>query len=404
VPCDLVAAVLERDGVRARFLVSARNEMAAAALPAMGFQREGDAFVRWFADGPELPRIFENFAAHIDAMVRFKNGDAVAPWERSLKLVAERLTERVEWMLVGSAALAVRGIEVHPRDIDLVVDDAQRTGELLADILVEPVTRMEGWVADWFGRAFDGVLIEWVAGVHGEAPGEVARMDGPGRAWRGESVIWHDYGIFCAPLDLRLGLSEARGLTDEVAAIRRFLAEKGSTGSTREVRPTILDLDEDYVVDAPRRRDDTASWRRLDLDPQTARFLGWTVEEARAKPDSYYDEVALRFSSDWNEGRAYAFTIRSRRTGEPVGSVELRPHGDEAAVSFMVAPELRGQGLAPRALEVVLTWGLRELGLRAVTLICHVENTASRRVAEKSGFKFVSQEAEELRFERELSG
>ena len=109
------------------------------------------------------------------------------------------------------------------------------------------------------------------------------------------------------------------------------------------------------------------------------------------------------FAREWQEGRRFSLAIRRRSDGEAVGSVELRPTGSEADVSYMVAPELRAQGLASRALVALIAWGMRELGLRRFNLACHVENTASQRVAEKSGFVFVCQEGDELRFRRDTT-
>jgi RimJ/RimL family protein N-acetyltransferase len=86
--------------------------------------------------------------------------------------------------------------------------------------------------------------------------------------------------------------------------------------------------------------------------------------------------------------------------GSTVGNGQ--PVGNQPDVSFMVAAELRGRGLAPRALQATLAWGARELGLRQVSLRCYVDNTASRRVAEKCGFIFVGRQGDELHFRRDL--
>lgn len=50
--------------------------------------------------------------------------------------------------LYGSRALAMRGLDVVPGDLDFAVDDGWVVGEALTDLLVEPLTGMEGWVAD----------------------------------------------------------------------------------------------------------------------------------------------------------------------------------------------------------------------------------------------------------------
>ena len=170
--------------------------------------------------------------------------------------------------------------------------------------------------------------------------------------------------------------------------------------SRREVEPPVIALDEVFRLDRW-RVEDAAAHRRFALDPDAARFFGWTVEQAASAPDSHYREVIERFARDWREGTRFSLAIRRSSDGEAVGSVELRPTGSEADVAYLVAPELRGQGLAARALVALIAWGTRELGLRQVNLACHVENTASQRAAEKSGFTFVRREGDELHFRRE---
>jgi hypothetical protein len=219
---ELVEVSLKREGARAEFRVRPRKSAAGNVLLAMGFQPREDAFVRSFPDSDDVPRIFGTFSAHIDEMIRFKSGDAPPHWERALELVDERLTGHVDWWLSGSAALAVRGIDLRPRDIDLVVGDARQVGHLLNDILVEPVTRMHGWIADWFGRAFDGALIEWVSHVHADVDTAGPHEQGPVAANLKELVVWRGHKILCSPLDVQLAVCEARRLDARAEAIRLF--------------------------------------------------------------------------------------------------------------------------------------------------------------------------------------
>jgi RimJ/RimL family protein N-acetyltransferase len=148
---------------------------------------------------------------------------------------------------------------------------------------------------------------------------------------------------------------------------------------------------------------DAAAHRRFALDPDAARFFGWAVEQAASAPDSHYDEVIVRFTQEWHEGTCFSLAIRRCSDGEAVGSVELRPSGREADVSYVVAPELRSRGLASRALEALIAWGTHELGLQRINLACHIDNTGSRRVAEKCGFVLVCREGDEFRFHREMT-
>jgi RimJ/RimL family protein N-acetyltransferase len=165
--------------------------------------------------------------------------------------------------------------------------------------------------------------------------------------------------------------------------------------------PPVISLDDSFVLDGW-RTEDAAAHRAFAEDADAARFLGWTVEEARARPDSHYVNVVQQFQNDWTAGSRLSLAIRRRATGEAVGAVELRPADDGAEVSYLVAPQLRGQALAPHALDAFLGWARRELSLRRALLNCHVENVASQRVAEKCGFTLIERSGDELRFGRNL--
>jgi hypothetical protein len=98
--------------------------------------------------------------------------------------------------------------------------------------------------------------------------------------------------------------------------------------------PSIV-LNELFILDRPRLGDASPD-RRFALDPEAAKYFGWTVEQARAQPDSHYEEGIRRFAREWSDGTRFSLTIRRRSDEEPVGSVELRPRaesGGEADVS-----------------------------------------------------------------------
>jgi RimJ/RimL family protein N-acetyltransferase len=167
--------------------------------------------------------------------------------------------------------------------------------------------------------------------------------------------------------------------------------------------PPLIVVDDSFVLDRWRPPDGSAL-RRFDLDPETARFFGYTVEQAAAMPDSHYDgDTRARGNLQaWRDGKELNLVIRRRSDGEAVGWVELRRSGAQAEVSYNVTAELRGQGIAPRALSAFLLWAASQIGLRRANLACHVDNVASRRVAEKCEFVLVGQDGDEYKFERDL--
>ena len=95
-------------------------------------------------------------------------------------------------------------------------------------------------------------------------------------------------------------------------------------------------------------------------------------------------------------GTGFAFAIvqsdRDGTAGEVVGSVSIRRPDREAAsgaVGYWVVASARGQGIAPRALNVVCEWVFRLPWLRPLErleLIHAAANHASCRVANKAGF------------------
>jgi hypothetical protein len=212
----LVSPSLHRSAGRAEFRLEPATAAIGQTLQAMGFERSEDALVRRFPETPDIHAIFARFTQHIDEMILQKRRQQAAPWQHALETVATRLTGNVGWWLAGSAALAIRGIESRPRDLDLVVDDARKAGALFEDLLIEPVTPMVGWVADWFGRAFGGALIEWVAGVHAQDS-----------AAQREAVDWRGHTIFSNRLDIQLEVAEARGMHEQLALIHEHLARQG---------------------------------------------------------------------------------------------------------------------------------------------------------------------------------
>jgi RimJ/RimL family protein N-acetyltransferase len=64
-------------------------------------------------------------------------------------------------------------------------------------------------------------------------------------------------------------------------------------------------------------------------------------------------------------------------TGEPGGIAE---------VGYWMSPEGRGRGLMSRAVRLISTWGVDELGLTRITWYALAGNDASRRVAEANGY------------------
>jgi hypothetical protein len=176
---------------------------------------------------PHLEQAWENFAGCIERVLRQAARLEPVPWREALRELCRRTggsegDRPVRWWLTGSAALAVRGAPIEPGDLDLVCEagDAVALGELLSDVLIEPVAPSPAdWLSEWWGRAFCEARIEWVGGVKPFADDPEPCDFGPVAARRLEPVRFEDWQILVPPLDLQRAVNERRGLAHRVAMI-----------------------------------------------------------------------------------------------------------------------------------------------------------------------------------------
>jgi hypothetical protein len=201
-------------------VVDCRDPELVPALGDLFFQEDGGNYVRRFPPGSVSAAIFARLEASLEPMLRQTARLDVAPFEDALRATVERLAG-VDWWLTGSGALALRGIAVSPRDIDLVVadEDAARVAAAFDDALIEPAVAVQGWFCRWWGRAWLGARVEWVGGVTDAADQPEPTDFGPTAAAALEEVVWHGSAVRVPPLDLQRAVSVRRGLDDRVRLI-----------------------------------------------------------------------------------------------------------------------------------------------------------------------------------------
>jgi RimJ/RimL family protein N-acetyltransferase len=149
---------------------------------------------------------------------------------------------------------------------------------------------------------------------------------------------------------------------------------------------------------------------RLTAGPLTLR--PWAPEDAAVLAELYEDEAMRRWASapvhdtasaerwvaeqrrGWETGERLAFAVEETEASDarPAGHVVLKRPSATAAtaeVGYWTAAHARGRGVAPRAVTALADWAFATFAREALTrldLLHQVDNTASCRVAEKSGF------------------
>lgn len=119
-------------------------------------------------------------------------------------------------------------------------------------------------------------------------------------------------------------------------------------------------------------------------DPDVTRFtpLPWPV------PPGYAKTWRQRYDS--HRPARENFAIEDCSTGRFLG-IAVAPHVDREArtaeLGYAVVPEARGRGVAVEALGQLTDWA-QGLGMRRVFLLISVDNTASKTVARRAGYRF----------------
>jgi RimJ/RimL family protein N-acetyltransferase len=96
-----------------------------------------------------------------------------------------------------------------------------------------------------------------------------------------------------------------------------------------------------------------------------------------------------RYEEGWSDGSRAGFAIRAL-DGDVVGfaaMVDLDLQHREGEIGYLVAPAVRGRGIAGRAVELLTRWGFEELGLLRLELRIDAQNAGSEVVAARAGYQ-----------------
>lgn len=133
-------------------------------------------------------------------------------------------------------------------------------------------------------------------------------------------------------------------------------------------------------------------WRDEDLDQLAAACADHEIQRFLNVPSPYgrADAVAYvaRTRDEWTAGTKAAFAVVDADGPDHVlGAINLAVFGPSGHAGYWVAPGVRGEGVARRALELVTTWAFDALDLAIVVLEIRADNAASLAVARAAGFR-----------------
>jgi ribosomal-protein-alanine N-acetyltransferase len=124
-------------------------------------------------------------------------------------------------------------------------------------------------------------------------------------------------------------------------------------------------------------------------DPALTKMMSWNAHTERGQTLDFIRRVNAGLAN--GSGVAWAIELDGRAAGcislEDI-EFELRAWRlDRAELGYWIAPSFWGRGLMTEAAQAVVRCGFELIGLHKVTVGCIAENTGSRRVIEKLGFR-----------------
>ena len=134
----------------------------------------------------------------------------------------------------------------------------------------------------------------------------------------------------------------------------------------------------------PVAADAEAIFTRYAGDPLVTKYLSWPMHRSLA------DTLAFLAWSDreWERAPAGPYLVLARRGGRLLGGTGLMFESpDRAATGYVFAKEEWGHGYATESLQAMVDLA-RNLGVRSLEAICHLDHRPSAHVIEKCGFTF----------------
>jgi len=147
--------------------------------------------------------------------------------------------------------------------------------------------------------------------------------------------------------------------------------------------PTLRD---DDLVLRPKRLADADAITAACQDPEIPRWTFVPSPYSRADAEAYVTSSA----ADAANGKAIDLLAVDADDDTLLGSfglMELDREPGYGEIGYWVAAEARGRGVATRGVRLLADWGRERLGLTHIDILPHKDNVASRRVAEKAGFR-----------------
>lgn len=123
-------------------------------------------------------------------------------------------------------------------------------------------------------------------------------------------------------------------------------------------------------------------------DPESAKYNAWKVHSSI----NVTKEYLIGWIKNYHKNNYYLWAITDKKTKEVIGSISatnIKNKMRYCEIGYTVARKYWNQGIATEVLIGILEFLSKEVGFKNIRAYHHINNTASGKVMQKAGMKYV---------------
>lgn len=156
--------------------------------------------------------------------------------------------------------------------------------------------------------------------------------------------------------------------------------------TSEEIYRTVPALETERLLLRKLVMEDAEEGFKYASEPSVSRFMPWgehkTIDDSKGFLASILEAYERQQKLTW--------AIQLKQTGKMIGTIDYvswQPKRSKAEIAYTLSHEYWGRGLMKEAADGLLAFGFKEMGLNKIEAPIMLENTQSRRLAEKLGMK-----------------
>jgi RimJ/RimL family protein N-acetyltransferase len=148
------------------------------------------------------------------------------------------------------------------------------------------------------------------------------------------------------------------------------------------IKPPVEFQTSSLSLRAPVLSDAEAIFSEYAADPEVTRYLTWIPHKSAETVATFLEGILSRSKS----GEEFSWVLTTHGSDRAIGMLGARIRGYKVDIGYVLGRKHWGKGYMTEAVSELTDWLLLRPDIFRVWAVCDIENVASARTLEKSGF------------------